>query len=51
MWKKLSPVDRSFLVASYERYKKLYTNRNNAHAFDNFSDWLLKRGVLKEIKD
>jgi len=51
MWNKMSPVDRSFLVGSYERYKNLLTSTNGVRAFDNFSEWLNKRGILKDIVD
>jgi len=47
----MSPVDRSFLVGSYERYKNLLTSTNGVRAFDNFSEWLNKRGILKDIVD
>lgn len=51
LWKKMSPVDRSFLVTSYEHYKNLYTNPDQSNTPDSFSEWLFKRGVMKEIKE
>ncbi len=49
-WKRMPAVDRTYLIAAYNRYESLRTSSDLARLkTDNFQDWLLKRGIRKQV--
>lgn len=43
-------VDKAYLHAAYKRYESLLTSSDGMRLkADNFQDWLLKRGIRKQV--
>ena len=46
-WDMMSSVDKTYLYASYQRYRDLLSASADQHERDSFCRWLYKRGIHK----
>ena len=46
-WDMMSPVDKTYLYASYQRYRDLLSVSATLRERDDFCRWLYKRGIHK----